>query len=161
MPAAERDRAQVIAVSADPGRDTRATMAAFLRRYRLAARTEYLTGSLADMQSVWRAWGLAARVQGRERYYALMFGNDDSGSVRLVRRRHCETTLAAQKFPWKLDQAYDLVLEVSDRRLRASIDGTVLFDVEDQSSDALDAGGVALMVDTGSIATEAVRVSPL
>ena len=107
------------------------------------------------------AWGLAARVQGRERYYALMFDRRDGGSIRLVRRRHREFILATRKFPWKFDQAYDLVLRVEDGQISASIDGTVLLQVEDRSVDALDAGGVALIVDTGSIATEAVRVSPL
>jgi hypothetical protein len=101
------------------------------------------------------------RVQGREHYHALMFDAADRGSVRLVRRRHSETTLGARRFPWKLDEPHELALQVEGPRLRASIDGTVLFDVEDRSSDALEAGGVALLVDTGSIATEAVSVSPL
>ena len=104
-------------------------------------------------------WGLAARVQGRERYYALMFDPSEGGRVRLTRRRHEEIVLAVQHFPWKLDEAYRLSLRVCGRQLRASIDGRLLFEVQDHSDDALDGGGVALIVDTGSISTGEVRVS--
>ncbi len=53
------------------------------------------------------------------------------------------------------------MLQVKDDLLRASIDGRVLFEVQDRAGDALEGGGVALIVDTGSIATQAVRVRPL
>jgi ADP-ribosylglycohydrolase len=122
------------------------------RDYEVAAT---LTPLLAE------AWGLAARVQGRERYYAVMFDRADRGRVRLIRRRHTETVLAERSLPWSLDNAYALGLRVDGPAIRASIDGTILFDVQDRSADALEAGGVALIVDTGSIATEAVRVKPL
>ncbi len=106
------------------------------------------------------AWGLAACVQGRERYYAVMFDRVGGGRVRLIRRRHSETVLAERSFPWSLDNAYALGLRVDGPAIRATIDGTILFEVQDRSADALEAGGVALIVDTGSIATEAVRVKP-
>jgi ADP-ribosylglycohydrolase len=108
-----------------------------------------------------QAWGLAARVQGCERYYALMFDHAEGGRVRLVRRRHRETTLAVQNFPWRLDQAYDLKLQVEDRELCAWIDGRLMFQAQEAPDDALMGGGIALIVDTGSISTEEVRVSPL
>jgi hypothetical protein len=101
------------------------------------------------------AWGLAARVQGRERYYALMF---DRTGVRLIRRRHEETVLAAQAFAWALDQAYALTLRVEGKTIRASIDGRVVLEAEDE---ALTGGAIALLVDTGSIATTEVRVRPV
>ena len=103
-------------------------------------------------------WGLAARVQGRERYYALMFDRVNGGRVRLVRRRHVETILAEQSFPWSLDKAYALTLRVEGRTIRASIDGQTLFEVQD---DALTGGAIALLVDTGSIVTPEVRVTPI
>lgn len=106
------------------------------------------------------AWGLAARVQGRERYYALVFDRQDGGRVRLVRRRHDETVLAAQSFPWSLDQAYMLRVRVDGGTIRASIDGKAVFEIEDRSREALTGGAVALLVDTGSIATQEVRIAP-
>jgi hypothetical protein len=69
--------------------------------------------------------------------------------------------LAEQKFSWELDQPYELVLRVKDGRVGATIDGETLFDLDDRSAEALKGGGVALIVDTGSIATDAVRVIPL
>jgi hypothetical protein len=90
-----------------------------------------------------------------------MFDRAEGGRVRLVRRRHHETTLAVQGFPWRLDQAYDLKLQVKDRELCAWIDGRVIFQAQEPPDDGLMGGGIALIVDTGSISTEEVRVSPL
>ena len=108
-----------------------------------------------------KAWGLAARVQGRERYYALMFDQADGGRVRLVRRRRMETTLASQSFPWTLDQSYDLKLQVRDREIRALVNGKPMFQFHDSSDDVLTGGGIALVVDTGSVSTPEVHVAPL
>jgi hypothetical protein len=104
------------------------------------------------------AWGLAARLQGRERYYALMFDRAGGGRVRLVCRRHDETVLGEQSFPWSLDKAYALSLRVEGRTIRASIDGRMVFEGQDGT---LIGGGVALLVDTGSAATSGVRVKSL
>jgi ADP-ribosylglycohydrolase len=104
-------------------------------------------------------WGLAARVQGRERYYALMFDRQDGGRVRLVKRQHCETTLAGKPFDWKLDQRYTLTLRVVDGDIAASIDGQLVFEVQDATASQMRGGAVALIVDTGSISCEAVRVA--
>jgi hypothetical protein len=52
------------------------------------------------------------------------------------------------------------VLELEDRGLRALIDGRLLFEVQDHSDKMLTVGGVALIVDTGSISAKEVRVSP-
>ena len=54
-------------------------------RYVVHALTSDQTG-VADNQdpNLVNAWGLAARVQGRERYYALMFDRTEGGRVRLA-----------------------------------------------------------------------------
>ena len=80
------------------------------------------------------AWGLAACVQGRERYYALVFDRVDGGRVRLIRRRHAETVLAERRFPWSLDNAYALGLRVDGTAIRASIDGKAVFEVQDSEA---------------------------
>ncbi len=107
------------------------------------------------------AWGLAARLQGRERYYALVFDRAEGGRVRLVRRRHHEVVLAARAFPWSLDQAYALALRVDGGTIRASIDGKAMFEVQDGGRDALTGGAVGLLVDTGSVAAQEVCVTAL
>ena len=107
-----------------------------------------------------KRWGLAARVQGRERYYALMLETRDGGRVSLVRRCHQETELAAQPFSWELDRPYRLRLDVQGHKLRAFVDDRLLFQTEDMD-ERLRGGGVGLLVDTGSISTGEVRVRPV
>ncbi len=103
------------------------------------------------------AVGLAARVQGLFRYYALeLVGRH---SARLVRCHRTVDVLGEVPMTWDFGQTYQLTLGVVGNHLRASVDGQVLFEVEDTDGD-LDSGGVALMVTDGRTATETVRVRP-
>jgi ADP-ribosylglycohydrolase len=104
-------------------------------------------------------WGLAARVQGRERYYAMMFDRSDGGQVRLVRRCHMENTLAATRFAWHLDQTYRARLEAQGRGLRAFVGDKLILEAEDAEL-GLRGGGIGLLVDAGSISTRELRVRP-
>jgi ADP-ribosylglycohydrolase len=108
-----------------------------------------------------KAWGLAARVQGRERYYALMFDAPDGGRVKLVKRDHDERILANSRFAWELDRPYTLELRLHNTHIQAFIDGTEVFSVRDEDGLTLHGGAVGLVVDTGSIASQAVHVSPI
>ncbi len=105
-------------------------------------------------------WGLAARVQGRGRYYGLMFDRVDSGQVRLVRRRHMEAILAASRFVWHPDQTYLIRLEVQGDALRAFVGDRLILEAQDVEH-GLRGGGVGLLVDTGSIFTHELRLRPL
>jgi len=107
------------------------------------------------------AWGLAARVQGRERYYALMFDRAEGGRVRLIKRLHDEVVLASEPFDWQLDRKYEVELRVAGSDIEAHVDGKRLFSVQDTGGLPLTGGAVALVVDSGSISAEEVRVSPL
>jgi hypothetical protein len=100
-----------------------------------------------------REVGLAARVQGLRRGYAL----------RLVGRdRACFTrgdqVLAETPFAWEFGRTYHLSMTARGHRLTAAVDGTTLFDLEDR---AFDGGGVALLVTEGRTATHTVRVTPV
>ena len=106
-------------------------------------------------------WGLAARVQGRERYYALMFDRSEGGRVRLVKRVHDEIVLASERFAWELDRKYEVELRVLGGEIEARVDGKKLFSIQDTGELPLTGGAVALVVDSGSISAEAVRVAPL
>lgn len=104
------------------------------------------------------AVGLAARVQGLRRYYAVVL--DAGDTVRLIRRDHDHTEeLGRAPFPWQFGRTYTLALSVVGTRLRASVDGKVLLDLDD-SDDVLDCGGVALLITEGRTATQRVRISP-
>jgi hypothetical protein len=100
-----------------------------------------------------RAFGIAARVQGQERYYALLFF--DQTTVRLIKRLDGESVLAELPFAWQFDQAYDLQMQVQGDRIQAWVDDTLLFDVVDPGS-ALMSGGIAFVCEEGRIGADKI-----
>ncbi len=102
--------------------------------------------------------GIGARVQGMRRYYALLLIK--GGKARLVKALDGEVALAETGFPWHFDVTYELRLKVQGNRLRASIDGEEIFDVEDHDR-PLTGGAVALVCEEGRTESEVVRVRPL
>jgi hypothetical protein len=103
------------------------------------------------------AAGIGARVQGMRRYYALMLCTD--GTACLVKALDGDTVLASAVFPWEFEDAIALSLEVIGMHLKAWIDGTLLFDVDDTDR-PLDGGAVALLCEQGSVSSDAVTVRP-
>jgi protein SCO1/2 len=83
IPADERNRVRIVAISTDPSHDTRARVSAFLRRYGLAGDAQYLTGSPAQLRPVWREWGLPTTRGGVDLSAAntVVYGIAPSGSV--------------------------------------------------------------------------------
>ena len=110
-----------------------------------------------------KAAGIAVRVQGMRRYYALLLdrGSADAGrpQARLIKALDGDKVLAETDFSWSFGTTYDLSLEAVGNRLRAQIDGQVLFEVKDEER-PLTGGGVALVCEEGCTATHAVRVQP-
>jgi hypothetical protein len=106
-----------------------------------------------------KAGGIAARVQGLRRFYALELV--ENGKVRLIKANEdvCEVFGEAE-VGWKLWQPCALSLEVKDQTLRAWVDGKLLFDVEDPGQ-AFEGGGVALVIEEGHLMAAEVTVSPL
>jgi ADP-ribosylglycohydrolase len=103
------------------------------------------------------AFGLAARVQGLRRYYALVVRN--TGRVELVKSLDGERVLAESSLNWELGRTYTLTVQVRGSRVQASVDGQSLFDVEDQQR-PLDGGGIALICDEGRVGCDYVRAQP-
>jgi hypothetical protein len=100
--------------------------------------------------------GLAARVQGLKRYYAVLLG--PGGKVRLVKVFYDKTqTLAEAEFPWEFGRAYTLRLEVKGDRLAAAIDGQALLTAVDRDNPLLN-GAIALVCEEGRTATQVVTV---
>lgn len=61
------------------------------------------------------ATGIGARVQGMQRYYALLLSSDDTGATnttKLVKALDGETVLAETAFPWRYGRTYVLSLSV-------------------------------------------------
>jgi ADP-ribosylglycohydrolase len=104
------------------------------------------------------AAGIAARVQGLRRYYALLLY--EASKVRLVKVLNEETILAEADFSWQFRGTYSLTLKVVGTRIQAIIDGKPVFDIHD-SHNPLTGGAVALICEQGRMATDAVTVKPL
>jgi ADP-ribosylglycohydrolase len=144
----------------DEGRGMIITGTREWRNYRFSAviRPAYLVN----------AGGIAVRVQGMQRYYALEIGRE---RLRLVKALDGMTTLAEMPFQYALWQPVGLSLQVEDQapdsaggapaaHLRAWVDGTLVFDVVDADR-PFAGGGVAILVDEGHILAGEVAVRPI
>ena len=107
--------------------------------------------------------GIAARVQGMRRYYALLLSRDEAGGlskVRLVKALDGTKVLAEADFQWAFGAMYDLALDVVGETVRGYVGGKMVFEVEDAER-PLEGGGVALVCEEGRTATYVVKVQPL
>ena len=105
-----------------------------------------------------KAAGIAARVQGMKRYYALLLCDDNK--ARLVKALDGDTVLAEADFPRQLGRPYQFDLQVSGNRIVGSVDGNKLFDVAD-ADNPLSGGGIALVCEEGRMTSESVAVQPI
>jgi protein SCO1 len=74
-----------LAVSVDPAADTPARVRAFVERVSLSGRLEYLTGSRAQLEPIWRAYGVVPASAGEAAYASaapvLLLDRDGRGRV--------------------------------------------------------------------------------
>ena len=119
--------------------------------------TDYSAAATIVSESA-RAVGIAVRVQGMKRYYALLLcaGN----KVRLVKALDGETVLAEADFEWESTHAYALRLAVEGNYLRGWIDGQLIVEANDTSS-LLSGGGVAYVIEEGTLMSDAMRIEPI
>jgi len=106
-------------------------------------------------------FGLAARVQGMRRFYALVLTQD--GKAQLIKALDTadghEHVLAEVPFAWEFGSPCELALQVQGQHLVGSINGKPVLDVIDGTPSPLTGGGIALLITEGRMATEAVTVS--
>ena len=117
--------------------------------------TNYVVSADVTPHLVSRA-GVAARVQGLTRFYALMVTLDQK--VQLVKSVHEESVLAEAEFKWTLGDTLKMSLHVKGAALVGKIDGAVVLTAKDT---ALDSGAIGLVVADGRTATNSVTVAPL
>jgi hypothetical protein len=106
---------------------------------------------------LFKAGGLAARVQGMRRYYALLLS--DQSSVQLVKALDGERVLAEAPFIWQFGQTYTLSLRVQGSRIVAAVDGKVVLDYTDEDR-PLTGGAIALVCEEGRFGCDSVRIQP-
>ena len=102
-----------------------------------------------------KSFGLAARVQGLTRYYALLLSPNQV--LRLIRNYDGTEALAEVPYNWTWSERYHFKLEVTGTKIIGSVNGNELIRYEDNKSILLD-GGIALVCEEGLIMTDEVKV---
>ncbi|MBV8101566.1 MAG: ADP-ribosylglycohydrolase family protein [Verrucomicrobia bacterium] len=110
----------------------------------------------AIMSDPAKSFGLAARVQGLTRYYALLLGPNQL--LRLIRNYDEIQVLAETPYTWNWSERYRFNLEVSGSEIIGSLNGTELIRYNDSGSPLVD-GGIALVCEEGLIMTDEVSVT--
>jgi len=104
-----------------------------------------------------KSTGLAARVQGLERYYALLV--TENKKAQLVKALDGKKVLAETDFNFEWDDTLHFELAVSGAKVTARLNGQALFEYTDSDRPLLE-GAVALVVEEGRTACEVVTVKP-
>ena len=104
--------------------------------------------------------GLAARVQGLRRYYALELKQGGKAQLIKVRDDDC-TVLAEAPCRWRLEKPVLLALEVRGRAVTGVVNGAVTLKAQDDSGATFENGGVGLVIVEGALSTDQVEVRPL
>src|SRR5260370_11698055 len=118
--------------------------------------TDYSISAAVKLHMV-KACGIAARVQGMCRYYALLITSGQR--AQLVKELDGEQILEEAPITWELDRAYDLSLRVVGNRIQAFVDQQMVFDVRDENS-PLESGAIGLICQEGRVDCDAVSVRP-
>src|ERR1700730_17777944 len=114
------------------------------------------TVQAAIMADPAKSFGLAARVQGLARYYALMLGPNQA--LRLLRNYDSVELLAEVPFTWHWQQRYHFNLQVVGNLISGSVDGNELIRYNDPDTPLRD-GGIALVCEEGLIMTDEVSIA--
>ena len=97
--------------------------------------------------------GLAGRVQGMRRYYALLWRD---GQLQLIRMLNEETILASCGHSWPFGETRQLSLRFDGNSITGLMDDETVLRAEDS---ALDRGGIALLVEGGRTASQQIRLT--
>jgi hypothetical protein len=101
------------------------------------------------------AAGIAARVQGLRRYYAVLLCDDHT--VRLVKALDGEAVLAEAPLRREYGIAHDVGLRVQGTAIQARVDGNLVLAHDDEHR-PLTGGAVALVCERGTMTCERVTV---
>jgi ADP-ribosylglycohydrolase len=102
-----------------------------------------------------KSFGLAARVQGLLRYYALLLGPGQR--LQLIRAFDATEILTEHSFEWQWERPYKIGLEVTGASLIGFVNDEELFRFQDADS-PLKEGGVAFVCEEGLITSDQLEV---
>ncbi|KAM0252544.1 hypothetical protein ACHAQJ_007676 [Trichoderma viride] len=99
--------------------------------------------------------GLAIRVQGINRYYAVTFTDDKRINIVKAHDAH-RITVASVPFQWELDRKYQVTLTARDHTIYARVEN-----VELQSADSqYEGGGFGLIATDGCVSADSFLIAP-
>jgi protein SCO1/2 len=82
------ERPIFLAVSVDPAHDTPASAATFNKRHRTVGEIDWLLGSAAELEAVWKAWGVKPEHNAKDpeeiEHNAEIFAIDPQGRIRAL-----------------------------------------------------------------------------
>lgn len=104
------------------------------------------------------AGGVGVRVQGTQRYYALLIDRETTKIIRAFEGK--DYVLAQVDSGWAFGHTYDLTLKVEGNRLVGSINGSVVIETDDPEA-MYTGGGIALIAEVGRIGCDHVEVRPV
>lgn len=102
------------------------------------------------------AIGLAARVNGLRRFYAVLLRSN--GTMQIIKSLSDDHVLTEGTFDWEPGRSYDLAFSVRGGEISASLDATVVLSAHDDDP-YLAGGGAALVVQDGFVSTHVIRVT--
>ncbi|KAK4501624.1 hypothetical protein PRZ48_007433 [Zasmidium cellare] len=102
--------------------------------------------------------GLAVRVQGLNRYYALILQSGGQRVALLKARDEVRTVLSSVEYAWKLDEIYSVSLVANADTLTGYIAGQKIVEVHDAEYVN---GGIGAVVADGSLSIDQFDVAPL
>lgn len=99
--------------------------------------------------------GLAIRVQGINRYYAVTFAGDKK--INIVKAHDAQRiVLASAAFPWELDSKYRVTLAARDSTIYVRVDDTELQSTDSQYK----GGGFGLIATDGCVSADCFMIAP-
>ncbi|KAH8125268.1 hypothetical protein ACSS6W_004066 [Trichoderma asperelloides] len=99
--------------------------------------------------------GLAIRVQGINRYYAVTFTNDKKINIIKAHDAH-RIVLASAAFQWELDYKYQVTLAARDHTIYIRVDDTELQSTDRQYK----GGGFGLVATDGCVSADCFMIAP-
>jgi hypothetical protein len=101
-------------------------------------------------------FGIAARIQGLRRYYALVLSNDQK--LKLIKQDDTvETVLAETPFAWDVFTPVTFTLTVEGDNLTGSVNGGSTISATDPGS-RLCCGGAGFVIEEGTMGSEAITI---
>ena len=118
--------------------------------------TDYRVESAITPHLAARA-GIACRVQGMMRYYALSLIR--GGGIQIIKALDGEVVLANAPFEWSLGDTLSLSLSVQGNTITGFVGDQLVLSCTDENQPLL-RGGIALFLTEGRMATQEIRVGP-